>query len=135
MKFKKDLLFNTQARQKLLAGMNILADAVATTLGPRGRNVAINNEHDTPEVFHDGVSIARRINLKDDFEDMGAELLKAAAVRTNEKAGDGTTTATILAQAIVSEAIEMVASGVNPMQLKEEIEVEKECRSRWSPYH
>ena len=121
-KFPKDIIFDQEVREKLLNGMNILAKAVGSTLGPRSRNVAINNPHDTPEVYHDGVTVARRVNLKDPFEDMGAELLKAAAVKTNEVAGDGTTTATILGQAIISEAFKVIAAGTNPMLLKQEIE-------------
>ena len=121
-KFPKDIIFDQEVREKLLNGMNILAKAVGSTLGPRSRNVAINNPHDTPEIYHDGVTVARRINLEDPFEDMGAELLKAAAVKTNEIAGDGTTTATILAQAIINEAFKVIAAGTNPMLLKQEIE-------------
>src|SRR3990167_8974593 len=116
-KFKKHIIFDEEVRTKLLAGINILAKAVGSTLGPRSRNVAINDPHSTPEVYHDGVTIARRINLEDDFEDMGVELLKAAAVKTNETAGDGTTTATILAQAIINEAFKVIAAGTNPMLL------------------
>ena len=122
MKQPKDIIFDQVVREKLLNGVNILAKAVGSTLGPRSRNVAINNPHDTPEVYHDGVTVARRVNLKDPFEDMGAELLKAAAVKTNEVAGDGTTTATILGQAIISEAFKVIAAGTNPMLLKQEIE-------------
>lgn len=121
-KFPKDIIFEQEAREKLLKGINILAKAVGSTLGPRSSNVAINNPHNTPEVFHDGVTIARRINLEDPFEDMGAELLKAASVKTNETAGDGTTTATILAQGIINEAFKVIAAGTKPMLLKEEIE-------------
>ena len=102
--------------------MNILAKAVGSTLGPRSRNVAIDDPHATPEIYHDGVTVARRINLPDKFEDMGAELLKAAAVKTNEVAGDGTTTSVILAQAIINEAFKVIAAGANPMLLKQQIE-------------
>jgi chaperonin GroEL len=122
MKITKQLLFGTSARNKLLKGVNIVAEAVGTTLGPRGRNVAINDRFMTPIILHDGVSVARQINLKDQFEDMGAEILKTAAIRTNEIAGDGTTTATILAQAIISNAFEAIASGANPMLIKQQIE-------------
>src|SRR3990167_3894519 len=121
-KFPKDIIFDQEVREKLLQGINITAKAVGSTLGPRSRNVAINNPHDTTEVYHDGVTVARRINLEDPFQDMGAELLKAAAVKTNEVAGDGTTTATILAQAIINEAFKVIAAGTNPMLLKQEIE-------------
>lgn len=121
-KFPQQLIFDIEARNKLLEGINILAKAVASTLGPRSRYVAINNPHSTPEVYRDGVTVARRINLKDPFQDMGAELLKAAAVKTNEVAGDGTTTSVILAQAIINEAFKVIAAGTNPMLLKQEIE-------------
>ena len=121
-KFIKKLLFRNEAREKLLEGVNILADAVSTTLGPRGRNVAINNIHTTPTVLHDGVSVARAINLEDPFVDMGADLLKEAAVRTNEVAGDGTTTSTILAQSIVNEAQKRISTGINPMVVKDELQ-------------
>lgn len=121
-KFAKDIVFDQEVREKLLKGINILAKAVSSTLGPRSRNVAINNPHSTPEVYHDGVTVARRVNLIDPFEDMGAELIKEAAVKTNEVAGDGTTTATILAQAIINEAFKVIAAGTNPMLLKQEVE-------------
>ena len=120
-KFPKELLFDTDVRDKIQKGINILAKAVGSTLGPRSRYAAINNPHGTPEVYRDGVTVARRINLEDPFEDMGAELLKEAAVKTNEVAGDGTTTATILGQAIISEAFKVIAAGTNPMLLKQEI--------------
>lgn len=122
MKFKKNIIFGQQVREKLLKGVNILAEAVGSTLGPRGRNVAINNKFTTPEIYHDGVTVARYINLKDDYEDMGAELLKAAAVKTVETVGDGTTTATILAQSIINEACKQIGAGINPMELKAKIE-------------
>ena len=124
-KLLKDLKFGTDARNSLLKGMNVVADAVGSTLGPRGRNVAVDQYQDVdvpPTILHDGVSVARSINLPDNFEDMGARLLKDAALRTNEKAGDGTTTATILAQAIVKEALKNIEAGINPMVLKKEIE-------------
>ena len=121
MKQKKTLLFGIEARNKLLKGVNILVDAVASTLGPKGRNVAINNQHTYPEVYHDGVTVAKNINLEDPFEDMGAELVKEAAVKTVDMVGDGTTTATILTQAIVNEAFKQIAAGINPMVLKKQI--------------
>jgi len=124
MKKAKDIIFDAKVREKLLRGISITAQAVASTLGPRGRNVAINNPFSTPEVYHDGVTVARQINLKDPFEDMGAELLKSAAIKTNERAGDGTTTATILAEAIITQAFKMIGEGVNPMVLKGQIESE-----------
>lgn len=122
MKLSKELLFGKHAREKLLEGVNLVAEAVGTTLGPRGRNVAINDRFLTPVILHDGVSVARQVNVKDQFVDMGAEILKTAAIRTNEVAGDGTTTATILAQAIIQEAFEAIASGANPMLIKQQIE-------------
>lgn len=122
MKFPKSLKFGPEARESILKGVNILAEAVGSTLGPKGRNVAINDPNFVPTVLHDGVSVARRIDLVDPFEDMGAQLLKEAAIKTNDTAGDGTTTATILAQAIISEAIKNLQAGANPMVLKKEIE-------------
>ena len=124
--FRKQLLFDNQAREKLLKGITVVADAVGSTLGPRSRNVAVDYYHDTdlpPVVLHDGVSVARSINLTDPFEDQGARLVKAAALRTNETAGDGTTTATILAHAIVKEALGNIQAGANQMLLKEEIDL------------
>jgi len=122
MKLPKELLFGTKARNKLLKGVNLVAEAVGTTLGPRGRNVAINDRFATPVVLHDGVSVAKQVNVKDQFVDMGAEILKTAAIRTNEIAGDGTTTATILGQALINEAFSAIASGANPMVIKKQIE-------------
>ena len=121
-KFKKNLIFGQQAREELLKGVNTIAKAVGSTLGPCSSNVAINNPHAGVEVYHDGVTVARRINLVNDFQDMGAELVKEAAVKTNETAGDGTTTSTILAQAIISEAFRVIAAGEKPMLLKQEVE-------------
>ena len=124
-KFLKDLKFNEEARAKLLKGINIVAEAVGSTLGPLGRNVAVDTYRDVdlpPTVLHDGVSVARAINVPDQFEDQGVRLLKTAALKTNETAGDGTTTSTILAQAIVNEAFKVIAAGNNPMVLKQEIE-------------
>lgn len=122
MKPKKEIIFGEQAHQKLLKGMEVLYKAVSSTLGPRSHNVAINNPWNTPEVYRDGVTVARRINIIDSFEDMGAELLKSASVKTVEKVGDGTTTATILTYAIVEEAFKMIAGGVKSMELKEQLE-------------
>src|SRR6476659_2163297 len=102
--------------------MDLLADAVKTTLGPKGRNVAIDKKFGTPTVTHDGVTVAKEVELEDPFENMGAQLLKEAATKTNDVAGDGTTTATVLAQAIVSEGFRNVAAGANPLQLKRGIE-------------
>ena len=122
MKALKEVVSQGEARKKLLEGVNILADAVGSTLGPLGRNVAINNPHVTPIVLHDGVSVARGIDLQDHFADMGASLLRNAAIKTNEGAGDGTTTSTILAQSIVNEAVKLVEAGHNPMRIKKGIE-------------
>ena len=116
------LKFNAQARRKLLKGMNVVAEAVGTTLGPKGRNVAINQPGLVPRVIHDGVGVAKRIDLEDEFEDMGAQLLKEASLQTSKKAGDGTTTSTILAGAIVNKGFENITAGSNAMTLKQEIE-------------
>lgn len=118
----KILKFDSEARGKLLKGINTLTDAVATTLGPKGRNVAIDKKWGAPSVVHDGVTVAKEIELEDPFENMGAALIKEAASKTNDVAGDGTTTATILAQAIVSEALKNIQAGANPMILKKGIE-------------
>jgi chaperonin GroEL len=114
----KQLLFREDARRALKRGIDILADAVKTTLGPKGRNVALDKKFGAPSVTHDGVTVAKEIELKDPFENMGAQLLKEAATKTNDVAGDGTTTATVLAQAIVNEGLRNVAAGANPMLLK-----------------
>ncbi len=114
----KQLCFNEEARRSLKRGVDTVADAVKTTLGPRGRNVAIDKKFGSPTVTHDGVTVAKEIELKDPFENMGAQLLKEAATKTNDVAGDGTTTATVLAQAIVTEGLKVVAAGANAMLLK-----------------
>ena len=119
----KILLFDTSAREKLLKGINLLTDAVAATLGPKGRNVAIDKKWGAPNVVHDGVTVAKEIDLEDPFENMGAQLLKEAASKTNDIAGDGTTTATILAQAIVSEGLKNIQAGANPMVLRRGIDM------------
>ena len=111
----KQLVFGEDARKKLLAGVDAVADAVSTTLGPKGRNVAIDKAFGAPTVTHDGVTVAKEIELEDPFENMGAQLLKEAATKTNDVAGDGTTTATVLAQSIVKEGLKNVAAGANPM--------------------
>lgn len=121
-RFPKKLKFGADARDSLLRGINLVADAVETTLGLRGRNVAINQPYGPPLVLHDGVSVAKSVDLTDPFEDMGAQLIKSAAQKTNDKAGDGTTTATILSRKLAVKGIEMVASGVNPTVLKSQIE-------------
>ena len=114
----KQLLFGDDAHQKLLTGVNKLARAVVTTLGPRGRNVALDKKWGAPSVVHDGVSVAKEIELEDPFENMGAQLVKQAADKTNDVAGDGTTTATLLAQQIVSNGMKHTAAGANPMLMK-----------------
>jgi chaperonin GroEL len=114
----KQLHFNEEARRSLKRGVDTIAEAVKTTLGPRGRNVAIDKKFGSPTVTHDGVTVAKEIELKDPFENMGVQLLKEAATKTNDVAGDGTTTATVLAQAIVNEGLRVVAAGANPMLLK-----------------
>jgi chaperonin GroEL len=114
----KQLKFGQDARQSLLKGINILADAVTTTLGPKGRNVAIDKKWGGPTVIHDGVSVAKEIELKNPYENMGAQLLKEAASKTNDNAGDGTTTATLLAQAIVNKGLQNVTAGSNPMMIR-----------------
>ena len=114
----KQLVFDEEARRALKRGIDILAGAVKTTLGPKGRNVALDKKFGAPSVTHDGVTVAKEIELEDPFENMGAQLLKEAATKTNDVAGDGTTTATVLAQAIVNEGLKNLAAGANPMQLK-----------------
>jgi chaperonin GroEL len=114
----KQLQFKEEARDSLRQGIDTLAEAVKTTLGPKGRNVALDKKFGTPTVSHDGVTVAREIDLEDPFVNMGAQLLKEAATKTNDVAGDGTTTATVLAQAIVNEGLRNVAAGANPMLLK-----------------
>lgn len=118
----KQLKFGQDARQSLLKGVNTLANAVATTLGPKGRNVAIEKKWGGPSVLHDGVSVAKEIDLKDPYENMGAQLVKEAANKTNDTAGDGTTTATVLAQAIVNKGLQNVAAGANPMIIRRGLE-------------
>src|SRR6059036_1353933 len=118
----KQLVFTDDARKKLKSGIDIMANAVKTTLGPKGRNVALDKKFGTPTVTHDGVTVAKEVELLDPFENMGAQLLKEAATKTNDVAGDGTTTATVLAQAIVNEGMRNVAAGANPMQLKKGID-------------
>ena len=118
----KQLIFSEDARRKLMIGVNTLATAVSTTLGPKGRNVAIDKKFGAPTITHDGVTVAKEIELEDPFENMGAQLLKEAATKTNDIAGDGTTTATVLAQNITHEGMKNIAAGANPMLLKRGIE-------------
>lgn len=118
----KQLLFADDARQKLVSGVNQLADAVVTTLGPRGRNVALDKKWGAPTIVHDGVTVAKEIDLEDPFENMGAQLVKEAASKTNDAAGDGTTTATLLAQSMVNIGMRNVTAGANPMLVKRGID-------------
>jgi chaperonin GroEL len=118
----KQLVFSEEARRRLQRGMDMLAAAVVTTLGPKGRNVAIDRKFGSPTITHDGVTVAKEIELEDPFENMGAQLLKEAATKTNDIAGDGTTTSTVLAHSIVSEGMKNLAAGANPMLLKRGIE-------------
>lgn len=118
----KEVKFGDSARKKMLTGINILADAVKATLGPKGRNVVIEKSFGAPTITKDGVSVAKEIELEDRFENMGAQLVKDVASRANDDAGDGTTTATVLAQAIVNEGYKAVAAGMNPMDLKRGID-------------
>ncbi|KAA0916801.1 chaperonin GroEL [Aquicoccus porphyridii] len=119
----KDVKFNTDARNKILKGVNTLADAVKVTLGPKGRNVVLDKSFGSPRITKDGVSVAKEIELEDKFENMGAQMVKEVANRTNDEAGDGTTTATVLAQSIVKEGMKAVAAGMNPMDLKRGIDL------------
>jgi chaperonin GroEL len=118
----KDVKFKENARNRMIAGVNILADAVKVTLGPKGRNVVLERSFGAPTVTKDGVSVAKEIELKDKFENMGAQMVKEVASKTSDVAGDGTTTATVLAQAIVTEGMKYVAAGMNPMDLKRGID-------------
>jgi chaperonin GroEL len=118
----KDVKFHEQARHKIVAGVNVLADAVKVTLGPKGRNVVLERSFGAPTVTKDGVSVAKEIELKDKFENMGAQMVKEVASKTSDVAGDGTTTATVLAQSIVQEGMKFVAAGMNPMDLKRGID-------------
>src|SRR5438477_5111033 len=114
----KQIEFSDSARQSIRAGVDAVANAVKTTLGPKGRNVALDRKYGAPTGTHDGVTVAKEIELKDPFENMGARLLVEVATKTNDVAGDGTTTATVLAQAIVTEGLKVVAAGANPMLIK-----------------
>ena len=119
----KEVKFSDVARQGMLAGVNILADAVKVTLGPKGRNVILDKSFGAPRITKDGVTVAKEIELEDKLENMGAQMVKEVASRTNDEAGDGTTTATVLAQAIVREGLKQVAAGLNPMDLKRGIDL------------
>ena len=123
----KDVKFGTEARNRMLAGVDTLANAVKVTLGPKGRNVVIDKSFGAPRITKDGVTVAKEIELSDKFENMGAQMIKEVASRTNDEAGDGTTTATVLAQAIVREGVKAVAAGMNPMDLKRGIDIAVEA--------
>lgn len=123
----KDIKFKEDARNKILKGVKALASAVKVTLGPKGRNVAIDKAYGAPHVTKDGVTVAKEIELEDKHENMGAQMVMEVANKTNDKAGDGTTTATVLAEAIYSEGLRNVAAGANPMEIKQGIE--KGCSS------
>ena len=123
----KQVLFGDDARVRMVRGINILANAVKVTLGPKGRNVVLDRNFGSPLVTKDGVTVAREIELKDKFENMGAQMVREVASKTNDNAGDGTTTATVLAQAIVVEGMKFVAAGMNPMDLKRGIDKAVEC--------
>ncbi|MDP1983072.1 MAG: TCP-1/cpn60 chaperonin family protein, partial [Sulfuritalea sp.] len=118
----KEVQFGDSARQRMVRGVNILADAVKVTLGPKGRNVILERSFGAPTITKDGVSVAKEIELKDKFENMGAQMVKEVASKTSDVAGDGTTTATVLAQSIVREGMKYVAAGMNPMDLKRGID-------------
>src|SRR5512136_2850146 len=123
----KELLFSQDARDKILRGVNALADAVKVTLGPKGRNVVLDKSFGSPVVTKDGVTVAKEIELSDKFENMGAQMVREVASKTSDQAGDGTTTATVLAQAIVREGAKAVAAGMNPMDLKRGIDLAVEA--------
>src|SRR5882724_2856718 len=118
----KELHFNTEARAKLKRGIDALAEAVKLTLGPKGRNVVIDKSYGSPTITKDGVTVAKEIELSDPVENMGAQMVKEVATKTSDLAGDGTTTATVLAQAIFREGVKNVTAGANPMELKRGIE-------------
>ena len=118
----KDVRFGENVRNKMVNGVNVLANAVKVTLGPKGRNVVLERSFGAPTITKDGVSVAKEIELKDKFENMGAQMVKEVASKTSDVAGDGTTTATVLAQSIVAEGMKFVAAGMNPMDLKRGID-------------
>src|SRR5574340_767066 len=119
----KDVKFAGEARERMLRGVDILANAVKVTLGPKGRNVVLDKSFGAPRITKDGVTVAKEIELEDKFENMGAQMVREVAQKTNDLAGDGTTTATVLAQAIVKEGAKAVAAGMNPMDLKRGVDL------------
>ena len=123
MQTTKQIIFGQDARSKMVKGVNILADAVKVTLGPKGRNVVLDRPYGSLHITKDGVSVAKEIKLKDKFENMGAQMVREVSSKTNDIAGDGTTTATVLAQAIFNEGIKAVTAGMNPMDVKRGIDL------------
>src|SRR5437660_1948198 len=123
----KEVRFHADARERMLRGVDILANAVRVTLGPKGRNVVLDKSFGAPRITKDGVTVAKEIELADKFENMGAQMVREVASKTNDIAGDGTTTATVLAQAIVREGVKSVAAGMNPMDLKRGIDIAVEA--------
>src|SRR5512138_2811277 len=119
----KDVKFSTEAREKMLRGVDVLANAVKVTLGPKGRNVIIDRSYGAPRITKDGVTVAKEIELSDKFENMGAQMVREVASKTNDAAGDGTTTATVLAASIFREGAKFVAAGMNPMDLKRGVDL------------
>ena len=123
----KEVKFGADARGRMLAGVDVLADAVKVTLGPKGRNVVLDKSFGAPRITKDGVTVAKEIELSDKLENMGAQMVREVASKTNDEAGDGTTTATVLAQSIVREGSKAVAAGMNPMDLKRGIDLAVEA--------
>src|SRR3984893_11177387 len=119
----KDVRFSADARDRMMNGINVLANAVRVTLGPKGRNVVLDKSYGAPRITKDGVTVAKEIELEDKFENMGAQMVREVAQKTNDVAGDGTTTATVLAHSIVKEGAKAVAAGMNPMDLKRGIDI------------
>ena len=119
----KDVRFSTDARDRMLRGIEVLNNAVKVTLGPKGRNVVIDKSYGSPRITKDGVAVAKEIELADKFENMGAQMVREVASKTNDVAGDGTTTATVLAASIMKEGIKLVAAGMNPMDLKRGVDI------------
>src|SRR6202140_2251508 len=119
----KEVRFSGDARDRMLRGVETLANAVKVTLGPKGRNVVIDKSYGSPRITKDGVTVAKEIELEDKFENMGAQMVREVASKTNDLAGDGTTTATILAQALIKEGVKQVSAGINPMDLKRGIDL------------
>ena len=126
----KEVVFGDSGRNKMVEGVNILADAVKVTLGPKGRNVVLERTWGAPTITKDGVSVAKEVELKDKLMNMGAQMVKEVASKTSDNAGDGTTTATVLAQAIVREGMKYVAAGMNPMDLKRGIDKAVEAKTK-----